>query len=145
MFSANFNLIQMSIFHDFFPSFQFNVLFQSLHVPMVNVSHPLINVMGIMTVGIIPMKETVQVKFQYWPGCPNPKTEILYHQKFLGYLDWAFNLPALYYVSICFQGAQPPRSPPPPPTPKVKFHLILQNSNISTICCKYFGLKQLSV
>ena len=46
-----------------------------------NVSDPLGYAMVMMTVGIIPMKETVQVKFQYWPGCQNPKTEILYHQK----------------------------------------------------------------
>ena len=62
--------------------FQFNALQQSSHVPTVeNVSDPLGYAMVMMTVGIIPMKETVQVKFQYWPGCQNPKTEILYHQK----------------------------------------------------------------
>jgi hypothetical protein len=51
-------------------------------VPTVeNVSDPLGYAKVMMTVGIIPMKETVQVKFQYWPGSQNPKTEILYHQK----------------------------------------------------------------
>ena len=64
------------------PPFQYNVLQQSSNVLTVeNVSHPLTYAMMIMTVGIILMKETVQVKFQYWPGSQNPKTEILYHQK----------------------------------------------------------------
>ena len=76
-------LIKLVIFlENFLPSFQFNVLQQSSHVPTVeNVSDPLGYAMVMMTVGIIPMKETVQVTFQYWPSCPNPKTEILYHQK----------------------------------------------------------------
>ena len=48
---------------NFLPSFQFNVLQQSSHVPTVeNVSDPLGYAMVIMTVRIIPMKETAQVK-----------------------------------------------------------------------------------
>ena len=53
-----------------FPSFQFNVLQQSSHVPTVgNVSDPLGYAMVKMTVGIIPMKETVKVKSSLVAHC----------------------------------------------------------------------------
>ena len=56
-------LIKLVIFlENFLPSFQFNVLQRSSHVTIGNVSNPLGNAMVIMIVGIIRMKETVQVK-----------------------------------------------------------------------------------
>ena len=50
------------LLENFLPSFQFNVLQRSSHVPIRNVSNPLGNAMVIMTVRMIPMKETAQVK-----------------------------------------------------------------------------------